>query len=239
MNPTYSGIPPLFASEQMGHEFTALSDFLSTLDNTFDFPSSSLQQDTTSQSSNLFNQSQNAEQNSSSNNLPSSMTTTAGSSVTTTATTTTAPPANPTEKFIFTAADPMDGSIPERLTQIIHAKYEAGLLKPFDYSSGYARLQNFMDFHMSSESRQRILNVMGLFRPAFRAVAGQLRDIDLVLVEETFERLLLEYDRAFLTMGIPACLWRRTGEIYKANHGKFCFFIIILIIICCCWSLLS
>lgn len=24
-------------------------------------------------------------------------------------------------------------------------------------------------------------------------------------------------DRVFSTMGIPACLWRRTGEIYKGN----------------------
>lgn len=44
---------------------------------------------------------------------------------------------------------------------------------------------------MSNISRQRILNVMGTFRPAFRTVAQSLTDIDLVLVEEAFERLLL------------------------------------------------
>ena len=32
---------------------------------------------------------------------------------------------------------------------------------------------------------------MGTFRPAFRSVAQSLTDIDLVLVEEAFERLLL------------------------------------------------
>lgn len=32
---------------------------------------------------------------------------------------------------------------------------------------------------------------MGTFRPAFRAIAQSLTDIDLVLVEEAFERLLL------------------------------------------------
>jgi hypothetical protein len=41
---------------------------------------------------------------------------------------------------------------------------------------------------------------------------------DLVFVEEAFERLMLDYDRVFACMGIPACLWRRTGEIYKANR---------------------
>lgn len=70
---------------------------------------------------------------------------------------------------------------------------------------------------MSSDSRQRILNVMGMFRPTFREVAQSLTDIDLILVEEAFERLLLDYDRVFSAMAIPACLWRRTGEIYKGN----------------------
>ncbi len=70
---------------------------------------------------------------------------------------------------------------------------------------------------MSNISKQRILNVMGTFRPAFRAVAQSLTDIDLILVEEAFERLLLDYDRVFSSMGVPACLWRRTGEIYKGN----------------------
>lgn len=32
---------------------------------------------------------------------------------------------------------------------------------------------------------------MGTFRPAFRDVAQSLTDIDLILVEEAFERLLL------------------------------------------------
>ena len=41
---------------------------------------------------------------------------------------------------------------------------------------------------------------------------------DLVFIEEAFERLLLDYDRVFSAMAIPACLWRRTGEIYKANR---------------------
>ncbi|KAI9231266.1 MAG: hypothetical protein BYD32DRAFT_431228 [Podila humilis] len=124
---------------------------------------------------------------------------------------------NTTEKFFLTAANPSDGSNEDRLTQVINAKFEAGFLKPYNYVNGYSRLQKYMDSYMSNISRQRILNVMGTFRPAFRSVAQSLTDIDLVLVEEAFERLLLDYDRVFSSMGIPACLWRRTGEIYKGN----------------------
>ncbi|KAF8549578.1 hypothetical protein OG21DRAFT_1366219, partial [Imleria badia] len=53
--------------------------------------------------------------------------------------------------------------------------------------------------------------------PSLQAVAQSLRDIDLVFIEEAFERMLLDYDRVFSAMGIPACLWCRMGEIYKGN----------------------
>jgi hypothetical protein len=66
-------------------------------------------------------------------------------------------------------------------------------------------------------ARQRILRTLGVFRPTFRAISQNLKDVDLVLVEEFFERLLLDYDRVFTSMAIPACLWRRTGEIYRGN----------------------
>ena len=66
-------------------------------------------------------------------------------------------------------------------------------------------------------ARQRILRTLGVFRPTFRNISQNLKDVDLVLVEEYFERLLLDYDRVFTSMAIPACLWRRTGEIYRGN----------------------
>ncbi|RHZ44769.1 hypothetical protein Glove_709g12 [Diversispora epigaea] len=122
-----------------------------------------------------------------------------------------------TDKFLLTAADPSDGTSEDRLTQVINAKFEAGFLKPYNYVNGYARLQQYMENNMTNISRQRILSSLSTFRPSFRNVAQTLTDIDLVLVEEAFERLLLDYDRVFSSMGIPACLWRRTGEIYKGN----------------------
>ena len=122
------------------------------------------------------------------------------------------------DKFFLTAADPTTEISPEeRLKQVIKAKLEAGLLQPYNYAKGYARLQNYMDNHMNASSRQRILKPLSIFRPAFRAIARTLKDVDLVLVEENFERMLLDYDRVFTSMAIPACLWRRTGEIYRGN----------------------
>lgn len=122
-----------------------------------------------------------------------------------------------TERFFLTAADQKDGTRDERLARVIQAKYEAGLLRPYNHVNGYARLNRWMERNVSSASKRRILKPLSVFRPAFRAVAQSLTNIDLIFIEEAFERLLLDYDRVFSTQGIPACLWRRTGEIYKGN----------------------
>ncbi|KAI1786216.1 hypothetical protein LXA43DRAFT_75139 [Ganoderma leucocontextum] len=119
------------------------------------------------------------------------------------------PTATKTERFFLTAADQASGSRNERLNMVIRSKYEAGLLKPYNYVKGYARLSRWMDRNVSQESKQKILHPLSVLRPKFR---------DLVFIEEAFERLLLDYDRVFSAMAIPACLWRRTGEIYKANR---------------------
>lgn len=131
------------------------------------------------------------------------------------------PAATKTERFLLTAADQEPGSRDERLTRVIRSKYEAGLLKPYNYVKGYSRLSRWMDSNVSQESKQQILQPLSVLRPKFRAVAQSLRDIDLVFIEEAFERMLLDYDRVFSAMGVPACLWRRTGEIYKGNR-EFC-----------------
>ncbi|GJJ14655.1 hypothetical protein Clacol_008921 [Clathrus columnatus] len=128
------------------------------------------------------------------------------------------PAATKTEQFLLTAADQAPGSRDERLSRVIHSKYEAGLLKPYNYVKGYARLSRWMDRNVSQESKQQILGPLSVLRPKFRAIAQSLTDMDLVFIEEAFERLLLDYDRVFSAMGIPACLWRRTGEIYKGNR---------------------
>lgn len=62
------------------------------------------------------------------------------------------------------------------------------------------------------------ISYVSLFYPLVHTSELTLSNQDLVFIEEAFERLLLDYDRVFSAMGVPACLWRRTGEIYKANR---------------------
>jgi len=44
---------------------------------------------------------------------------------------------------------------------------------------------------MSAANRQRLQTAVSSFRPAFQAIAQSLTDIEVIRVEESFERLLL------------------------------------------------
>ncbi|CAK3791998.1 Regulator of drug sensitivity 2 [Lecanosticta acicola] len=122
------------------------------------------------------------------------------------------------DKFYMTAADPAGlESAENRLHKLLKAKYDAGMLKPFNYVKGYARLNQYISKHLNRESQLRILKQLDRFRPKFREAMQSLTDMQLILVEMWFERSLMEYDRVFASMAIPACCWRRTGEIFRGN----------------------
>ncbi|KAK4950258.1 Transcription factor [Elasticomyces elasticus] len=123
------------------------------------------------------------------------------------------------EAYFLTAADPAGtDSAQNRLHKLLKAKYDAGMLKPFNYVKGYARLQSYMSRNLSPSNVRRILEQLSRFRPKFREAMQGLSDVQLVLVEMWFERSLMEYDRVFASMAIPACCWRRTGEIFRGNR---------------------
>ncbi|PNH43851.1 hypothetical protein VD0004_g3680 [Verticillium dahliae] len=121
-------------------------------------------------------------------------------------------------EYYLQAADPSGNDTPEeRMQRVLKAKYDAGLLKPFVYVKGYLRLGKYLDSHIASGSKQKILRTIDRFRPKFREKAQTLTDMELVYVEMWFEKQLMEYDRVFASMAVPACCWRRTGEIFRGN----------------------
>ncbi|KOS21898.1 Regulator of drug sensitivity 2 [Escovopsis weberi] len=123
-----------------------------------------------------------------------------------------------TREYYLQAADPSGNDNPEeRMSRVLRAKYEAGLLKPFNYINGYARLGKYLDGHIAPSSKQKILRTINQFRPKFREKAQGLTDMQLVYVEMWFEKQLMDYDRVFASMAVPACCWRRTGEIFRGN----------------------
>ncbi|KAL1864390.1 hypothetical protein VTK73DRAFT_5910 [Phialemonium thermophilum] len=127
-------------------------------------------------------------------------------------------PVDKAREYYLQAADPSGNDTPEeRMQRVLKAKYDAGLLKPFNYIKGYARLSAYLETHVAPSSRQKVLRQLDRFRPKFREKSQALTDMDLVFVEMWFEKTLLEYDRVFASMAVPACCWRRTGEIFRGN----------------------
>jgi len=127
-------------------------------------------------------------------------------------------PTDKAREYYLQAADPTGNDAPEeRMQRLLKAKYDAGMLKPFNYVKGYVRLSAYMDGHIQPVSKQKILRQLDRFRPKFREKVQALTDIELIYVEMWFERSLMEYDRVFASMAIPACCWRRTGEIFRGN----------------------
>lgn len=127
-------------------------------------------------------------------------------------------PSDKAKEYYLQAADPAGNDTPEeRMNRLLRAKYDAGMLKPFNYVKGYARLSSYMDDHLNATSKQKILRQLDRFRPKFREKVQSLTDIELIYVEMWFEQSLMEYDRTFASMAIPACCWRRTGEIFRGN----------------------
>lgn len=121
-------------------------------------------------------------------------------------------------EFYLQVADPSGNDTPEaRMERVLRAKYDAGLLRPFNYVQGYKRLQDYIESHIAPTSKQKILTQINRFRPKFREKVQKLTDIQLVYVEMWFEKTLMEYDRVFASMAVPACCWRRTGEIFRGN----------------------
>lgn len=127
-------------------------------------------------------------------------------------------PTDKTREYYLQAADPTgNDTAEERMRRLLQAKIDAGMVKPFNYVKGYARLSAYMDDHMSGKSKQSILRQLDRFRPKFREIVQTLSDKELIYVELWFEKSLMEYDRVFASMAIPACCWRRTGEIFRGN----------------------
>ncbi|OAA55837.1 zn cluster transcription factor [Niveomyces insectorum RCEF 264] len=150
---------------------------------------------------------------------PATATAPASASATAAGSTGTAAVIDKARAYYLQAADPSGNDTPEqRMSDLLKAKYDAGLLKPFNYVKGYARLHTYLDSHtIAPASKQRIQRQLDRFRPKFREKTQALTDLELIYVEMWFEKTLMEYDRVFASMAVPACCWRRTGEIVRGN----------------------
>jgi len=101
---------------------------------------------------------------------------------------------------------------------LLMLKYKVGLIKPYNYAKGYLKLKSFINLRLSAERKKEMSVVLAKYQDNLKEHSLHIEDFDLLMIEETFERLLIKFDRVFAGMPLPSCLWRRNGEIFKANH---------------------
>ncbi|EGG10420.1 uncharacterized protein MELLADRAFT_102976 [Melampsora larici-populina 98AG31] len=91
----------------------------------------------------------------------------------------------------------------------------------FDYQQGHHKLLDWIHRIPSADTKSKLLRTIGDFQPHLLAITSSLSTSDQIESEICFYRLLQEYTPIFSTLPIPACVWRRTGEIVKTNQ-QFC-----------------
>jgi len=104
------------------------------------------------------------------------------------------------------------------MNHILMLKYKVGLIKPYNYAKGYLKLKSFINLRLTNERKKEMSQVLAKYQENLKEHSLHIEDLDLLMIEETFERLLIKFDRVFAGMPLPSCLWRRNGEIFKANH---------------------
>jgi len=125
-------------------------------------------------------------------------------------------PLSTAERYFLTASCSNTTS-DEILDEIIRTKYEAGYIKPYNYVYGYTKLNSYIK-KFTVENQKTIYHIWDSLRLLFRDGMYNATEMDLLFIEESFERLLLDYDRVFACIGTPSCLYRRDGAIFKANR---------------------
>ncbi|CED83301.1 Zn(2)-C6 fungal-type DNA-binding domain [Phaffia rhodozyma] len=113
-------------------------------------------------------------------------------------------------------------AVGDHLHAILRAKFESSQLvsasEGWDWELGWAKLESWMDATVSEASKERISAPLRIFRPTVREILASLSKEEKILIEEGFQRLVLQMDRCFTVVRTPSLFWRRTGQIFKANN---------------------
>ncbi|KAJ1677079.1 Transcriptional regulator of nonfermentable carbon utilization, partial [Spiromyces aspiralis] len=93
--------------------------------------------------------------------------------------------------------------------------------EPHRYSIGFHHLFNYIKVRMKRSQMMQICRALAHCRPSLIALLRNLTEEDLMYMEKSFQRALLEYKKLIGFSGTPTVVWRRTGEIVLVGT-EFC-----------------
>lgn len=93
--------------------------------------------------------------------------------------------------------------------------------QPFPYTPGFHMLIKYLKSRFNKSQLMQMAKCMARYRPSFIACTGSLMEDDLIFMEQSFQRTLMEYEKYISFSGTPTVVWRRTGQIAAVGQ-EFC-----------------
>lgn len=93
------------------------------------------------------------------------------------------------------------------------SKIYSSVIKPYPYTARFHALIAIISKRFHSQKRLRIAKALASIRPSFISCTRTLIEEDLILMEKSFQRSLLEYRDHVSSCGTPTIICRRTGEV--------------------------
>ncbi|KAJ2887744.1 Transcriptional regulator of nonfermentable carbon utilization [Coemansia asiatica] len=93
------------------------------------------------------------------------------------------------------------------------AQVYSSVTEPYKYYNGFHFFFRHICGRMGKRDIMRISRAIAHFRPSLVAQLRNLTYEDLIFMEKSFQRALMEYEKLIGFIGTPTVVWRRSGEI--------------------------
>ena len=93
----------------------------------------------------------------------------------------------------------------------------ASVTSPYPYTQGFHNLIALLEKRFPKWKMTQIAKALSNIRPSFISCNMYLNHDDLIFMEKSFQRMLLEVEELFTTTGTPSLVCRRSGEIATVN----------------------
>ncbi|KAJ2698210.1 Transcriptional regulator of nonfermentable carbon utilization [Coemansia sp. IMI 209128] len=93
------------------------------------------------------------------------------------------------------------------------AEVYSSVTEPHKYYNGFHFFFRHISGRMDKKDIMRVSRAIAHFRPSLVAQLRNLTHDDLVFMEKSFQRALMEYEKLIGFIGTPTVVWRRSGEI--------------------------
>ncbi|KAJ1794104.1 Transcriptional regulator of nonfermentable carbon utilization [Coemansia sp. RSA 2399] len=93
------------------------------------------------------------------------------------------------------------------------AEVYSSVTEPYKYYNGFHFFFSHISSRMDKKNVMRVSRAIAHFRPSLVALLRNLTREDLIFMEKSLQRALLEYEKLIGFIGTPTVVWRRSGEI--------------------------